>query len=76
MNRWIKKKFLFAYKYTGKWISRAVNGKRSGARGPYRILLYCNASTMEEHLLNYMEQLEEEKYHLFFSVTVIRRRVI
>ncbi|MDE6959335.1 MAG: CDP-glycerol glycerophosphotransferase family protein [Lachnospiraceae bacterium] len=65
MNRWIKKKFLFAYKYTGKWISRAVNGKRSGARGPYRILLYCNASTMEEHLLNYMEQLEEEKYHFF-----------
>lgn len=73
MIRRINRKFRFLYKYTGKWISRYVNfWKRKKGRKkeePRRILLYCNAPVMEEHLLNYMEQMEGEscRFFLFFG---------
>lgn len=65
MMKWIRNKFLFIYKYTGKWISRLVNCRKKQSGKPSRILLYCNYSTMEEHLLNYMQQLEMQKYEFY-----------
>lgn len=69
MNRWIRRKFLFLYKYSGKWISCLLNQKRRKKREACRILLFCNSSTMEEHLLNYVEQVEEDGYqfYIFFG---------
>lgn len=65
MNKWVGRKFLFLYKYSGKWVSRLINRKRRKKRKEYRILLFCNSSTMEEHLLNYMEQIEDGPYRFF-----------
>lgn len=65
MNSWISRKFLFLYKYSGKWISRLINRKRRKNTKIYKILLFCNSSTMEEHLLNYVEQVEEGPYQFF-----------
>ena len=62
---WISRKFLFVYKYSGKWISKWVNQRRTKEDAEYRILLYCNSSTMEEHLVNYVEQTEDEGYHYY-----------
>lgn len=65
MNKWMGRKFLFLYKYSGKWVSCLINRKRRKKRKEYRILLFCNSSTMEEHLLNYMEQIENGPYQFF-----------
>ncbi len=65
MNSWIRRKFLFLYKYSGKWISRFINRKKRKKREKYKILLFCNASAMEEHLLNYVEQVEDGPYQFF-----------
>ena len=65
MSDWVKRKFLFIYKYSGKWISRWINTRKVKENAEYKILLYCNSSTMEEHLLNYMEQTENLGYHFY-----------
>lgn len=65
MKRWIKNKFIYIYKYTGKWISKFANRRKRREGETCSILLYCNASTMEEHLLNYMEHVEKENYRFF-----------
>ncbi len=65
MNSWIRRKFLFLYKYSGKWISWLLNRRRRKNRKIYKILLFCNSSTMEEHLLNYVEQVEEGPYQFY-----------
>lgn len=64
MNSWMGRKFLFLYKYAGKWISRLINQKRR-KKEVYRILLFCNAPAMEEHLMNYVEQVEDGPYQFF-----------
>ena len=65
MSDWVKRKFLFIYKYSGKWISRWINTRKVKENAEYKILLYCNSSTMEEHLLNYMEQTDNLGYHFY-----------
>lgn len=65
MNKWIRNKFLFIYQYLGKWISKYINQRPRKTESPYKILLYCNAPAMEEHLLNYMEQTEEMDFAFY-----------
>lgn len=65
MKRWIKNKFIYIYKYTGKWISKFANLRKGKVGEACKILLYCNSSIVEEHLLNYMEHVEKQGYKLF-----------
>lgn len=57
-KNWLKNKFLH--------VIYAIGREYSGFRIPIRrkqsrknILLYCSSRTMEEHLVNFMEQLED-----------------
>ena len=67
--RWIKNKFL----YLGKVLGRGISGFRNTRRGnteEKHILLYCQSKTMEEHLLNFIEQIEDNskyKIYLYFG---------
>jgi len=56
-GRWIKNKGLHIAYATGREISGVINLRKK--KGKKNILLYCNSQTMEEHLLNFMEQLED-----------------
>ncbi|MBS6396225.1 MAG: CDP-glycerol glycerophosphotransferase family protein [Clostridiales bacterium] len=63
--KWITDKFLHIAYLTGREWSGIIN-KRENQSGEKNILLFCQSQTMEEHLLNYMEQLEENKRYLFY----------
>mgnify|MGYP006968301770 CR=1 FL=1 len=44
MNSWMGRKFLFLYKYAGKWISRLINQKRR--KKEYCLQKSCVNSTL------------------------------
>lgn len=66
---WMKNKCLHCACLICREISGCINsGKGKNARG--KILLFCQSQTMEEHLLNFYEQLKDtNQYHfyLFFG---------
>lgn len=66
---WIKNKFLHLGYLIGREISGIIN-KNSNLNAEKRILLFCSSKTMEEHVLNFYEQIRDiEKYkcYLYFG---------
>lgn len=64
-KRWIKNKLLHISYAAGREISGIINtrGKKQHKKA---ILLFCQSQIMEEHLLNFMEQLEEKPEYVFY----------
>lgn len=68
-RRWITNKLRHLSYIVGREISGIIN-TRAKDQGQKAILLFCQSQIMEEHLLNFMEQLEERpeyKFYLWFG---------
>lgn len=64
-GKWMKNKGLHVAYLLGREISGRINSRKS-KKGRKAILLYCNSPIMEEHLLNFLEQIEGcEEYVCF-----------
>ena len=72
-RKWLNRKCLFL----GKTIGREISGFRNlhhGYSDEKHILLFCQSKTMEEHLLNFMEQIEDDfryRMYLYFGQNFI-----
>lgn len=64
-KNWIRNKIYHLLFLLGREISGFING-HSCETNKKSILLFCQSQTMEEHLLNYMEQLEDEPIYHFY----------
>lgn len=64
-KNWLKNKFLHVIYAIGREYSgfRNTHKKKTGRK---KILMYCSCKTMEEHLVNFMEQLEDEGIYEFY----------
>lgn len=62
---WIKNKFLHLSYLAGREISGIINRQKKPQKKK-NILLFCQSQVMEEHLLNFMEQLEEKPEYIFY----------
>lgn len=63
--RWIKNKFLHAAYVIGREISGVVNARKKEDEKK-NILMFCQSPVMEEHLKNFMEQLEDDDRYVFY----------
>lgn len=64
-GRWMKNKVLHILFLIGREVSGYRNrGAKKG--GKKAILLFCQSQIMEEHLLNFMEQIEDDKEYIFY----------
>ncbi len=64
-RRWITNKLRHLSYIVGREISGIIN-TRAKDQGQKAILLFCQSQIMEEHLLNFMEQLEERPEYRFY----------
>ena len=64
-RKWLTNKFRHLAYSTGEQISgfRNTHKKRETEK---KILLFCSSRTMEEHLVNFMEQLEDQLQYTFY----------
>lgn len=63
--KWIKNKFLHAAYVMGREISGVINSRKK-ENEIKNILLFCQSPVMEEHLKNFMEQLEDDPRYAFY----------
>lgn len=64
-RKWLTNKFRHLAYSTGEQVSgfRNTHKKRGTEK---KILLFCSSRTMEEHLVNFMEQLEDQPQYTFY----------
>ena len=64
-RKWLTNKFRHLAYSIGEQVSGFRNTHKKRGTGK-KILLFCSSRTMEEHLVNFMEQLEDQPQYTFY----------